>query len=149
MANGKPGRPKGLPKTGGRKVGSVSKKATLVAQKLAQTELSADVTVEAIRRGALADIGDVFTRTGDIKPLHEMTEAQRWMIAGVEVVMKNAAAGDDKVDRILKIKWADRAKYVEMAAKYHALLTDKVEHDVTDALLAKLDRGRARARGDA
>jgi hypothetical protein len=59
--------------------------------------------------------------------------------------MKNAAAGDGVVDRVLKIKLADRSKYVEMAAKYHKLWADlNVAIVPTDELLGKLDAGRLR-----
>jgi hypothetical protein len=148
MAHGKRGAPKGSnlghPKRGGRRKGTPNKVASLAAVKLALTDLTAEVTVEAIRRGALYDVGALFDRAGDLRPLHRLTEAERFMIAGFEVVMKNAAAGDGKIDRVLKVKLAPRDRYVEMAAKYHALLTEKVEHDVTDELLARLDRGRLR-----
>lgn len=187
MADGRPGRPKGLAKTGGRAKGTVNKAVTMASVKLRDTELTAEATVEAIRRGMTGDIGDIFEtepgfqlysrdgpavidaatqkpllvdglpvlewrqgdlmrrwEVGDIKPLHKLTEAQRWLVAGIEVVMKNAAAGDGKVDRVLKIKWADRTKYVELAAKYHALLTEKLDIGVTD-LGAKLDAARLAA----
>jgi hypothetical protein len=114
-------------KTGGRRVGSVNKRATLAAQKLAKTELTADVTVEAIRRGALFDIGKLFDNKGNLRPIHTLTEDERFCIAGVEVIIKNAEAGDGHTDRVHKIKVADRARYVEMAAKYHSLLIEKHE----------------------
>jgi hypothetical protein len=180
MANGKPGRPKGIPKTGGRSKGTPNRVATLAATKLRDAELSAEAAVEGIRRGMLFDIADLHYRedgeelydddgpetgrdaygaqvlawrkgdvkrswkAGDIKPLHELTEAQRWNIAGIEYVMKNAAAGDGQIDRILKLKLSDRTKYVELAAKYHSLLTEKIQLTADDALLARLDRGRER-----
>jgi hypothetical protein len=145
MANGKPGRPKGLPKTGGRKVGTVNKKATLIAAKLAETELSAASTVEAIRRGALYDIGKLFDAQGNLRPIHQLSEDERFCIAGVEVIIKNAEAGDGHTDRVHKIKVSDRARFVEMAAKYYGLLKERVEVDASDALIAALHAGRKRA----
>jgi hypothetical protein len=50
------------------------------------------------------------------------------LIAGFEVVIKNAAAGDGHTDTIHKVKLKDQARYVEMAMKHFGLLTDKVEH---------------------
>lgn len=156
MANGKPGAPKGHPKYGGgSRKGKPNRVTSLAAQKLRDTEMTADATVEAIRRGAFADIGDCFDKAGNLKSLHEMTEAQRWMIAGIEVVMKNAAAGDNQVDRVLKIKWADRSKYVDLAAKYHKLLVEVLDVNVTEvgsrldaARLAAAQRNRKAGKGD-
>lgn len=181
MANGKPGAPKGHRlghvKAGGRVKGTPNKVATFAALKLRDTELSAEVAVEGIRRGMLFDIADLHYQeagqelyeedgpplndgtpalawrkgdvkrvwsVGDMKPLHELTEAQRWNIAGIEYVMKNATAGDGQIDRILKLKISDRTKYVELAAKYHSLLTEKIEISGDAELLAKLDAGRLR-----
>lgn len=112
---------------------------------LRDAELNAENTIEAIRRGAFPDIGALFDDAGNLRPISELTEAERWNIAGLEVVIKNAAAGDGVTDRVLKLKWADRARYVEMAAKYHALLTERIDVNVTD-LGAKLDTARERAR---
>jgi hypothetical protein len=137
---------RGDPKTAGsgRAKGTPNKKTSLQRQKLAAMELDAETTVEAIRRGMTGDIGDLYDAEGNLRPLHELTEAQRWLIAGVEHVMKNAEAGDGKVDRVLKIKWADRAKYVEMAGRIHGLFKDKVEVTVAD-VGAKLNAARLRA----
>ena len=46
------------------------------------------------------------------------------MIVGVEHVMKNAAAGDGIIDRVLKIKLAPRDRYVESqshGSRHHGL----------------------------
>jgi hypothetical protein len=64
------------------------------------------------------------------------------MIAGVEVVMKNAEAG--VVDGVLKITLVPRDRYVEMAAKHFKLLTDVVQATNVDKLNAILEAGRQR-----
>lgn len=107
-------------------------------------ELDAAAVIEQIARGALYDLGDLFDEHGDIKPLHTLTEAQRACIAGMEFVMKNAAAGDGAIDRVLKIKLVDRAKFVDMAGRYHALFRDKLDVTVTE-VGAKLDAARLAA----
>lgn len=109
-------------------------------------ELDAEVVIEQIARGALYDPRNLFDQQGNIKPIHKLTEAEASCIAGFEIVLKNAAAGDGVVDRVLKVKLTDRAKYVEMAAKYHSLLVDKVEVDVNVQLVgSKLDKARLAA----
>jgi hypothetical protein len=82
---------------------------------------------------------------GDLKPIHELTEAQAQNLTGIEVVMKNAVAGDGQIDRVLKYKLAPREKYVELGARYHGMLVDRVEANVNvTAIGSKLDAARAR-----
>jgi len=82
-------------------------------------------------------------QTGDLKPMHELTEAQAQSITSIEVVMKNAVAGDGQVDRVLKIRLAPREKYVELAARHHGMLLDRTETNVNVTVVgAKLDEAR-------
>jgi len=82
-------------------------------------------------------------QTGDLKPMHELTEAQAQSITSIEVVMKNAVAGDGQVDRVLKIRLAPREKYVELAARHYGMLLDRTETNVNVTVVgAKLDEAR-------
>ena len=93
---------------------------------------------------ALGDIRKMFDRDGNIRPITEMDDHEAMMIAGFEVVIKNAAAGDGHTDTVLKIRLRDSSNYVEMAAKHFALLTDVVKVDVERELMDRLARGRMR-----
>ncbi len=132
-------------KTGGKTKGTPNKVSSMASKKLRDMELTADVAVEAIRRGLTADLGDCFDAKGNLRPLHELTEAQRWNISGIEVIRKNAEGGDGHTDIIHKIKWANREKYAELAARYHALLTDRTEFTVDEKAMELLLNGRKRA----
>ncbi len=121
-------RPKGIPKTGGRKPGSLNKRTRAVKERLLREEaLSVESTVEAIRRGQNYDIRRLFTKDGNLKPLHELTEEEAWPIAGFEIIIKNAEAGDGHTDKVAKVKLADRRGYVELAAKHQGMLTERIE----------------------
>ena len=121
---------KGTPKTGGRKPGSVNKRtAALRARLLRDEQLTVESTVEAIRRGQQYDIRQLLDKHGNFKPLHQLTEEEAWCIAGAEVIIKNAKAGDGITDTVLKLKFIDRGRYVELAAKHQGMLTEKVELD--------------------
>lgn len=123
-------RPKGLPKTGGRQKGTTNKAtAILRAALLRDQELTAQHTLEQIRRGMHFDIRQLFDERGNFRSIADLTEAEAAMIAGVEIVKRNITAGDDQIDTVLKIRLVDRAKYVEMAAKHHGLLEEHVTHD--------------------
>lgn len=132
MADGKPGKPKGLPKSGGRVKGTPNRVATMAAVKLAKTELTAEVAVEAIRRGALYDPRKFFDEHGNLRPIHKLSEDEAFAIAGFEVIIKNAKAGDGVTDEIHKVKLVNRERFVEMAAKYHNLLKETLDVNVTE-----------------
>ena len=139
-------RPKGLPKTGGRKKGSINKAIrALRARLLRDEQLTVESTVEAIRRGQQYDIRGLLNDKGNFKPIHELTEEEAWCIAGAEIIVKNAEAGDGHTDRVLKLKFVDRGRYVELAARHQGMLHDKVDVNVTD-VGAKLDAARQLAR---
>jgi hypothetical protein len=121
-------RPKGLSKTGGRKPGSLNKRTAAIRERLLRDEaLTVESTVEAIRRGQQYDIRRLLNEKGQFKPLHELTEEEAWCIAGAEVVLKNAEAGDGHTDKVLKLKFIDRRGYVELAAKHQGMLSEKVQ----------------------
>lgn len=133
-------------KTGGRKPGSLNKRtAAIRARLLRDEELTVESTVEAIRRGQQYDIRGLLDAKGNFKPIHELTEEEAWCIAGAEVIVKNAEAGDGHTDKVLKLKFIDRRGYVELAAKHQGMLVDKLDVNITD-VGAKLDAARLAAR---
>ena len=138
-------RPKGIAKTGGRKPGSLNKATRAIKERLLRDkELSVESTVESIRRGQQYDARRLFTATGSLRPIHELSEEEAWCIAGFEVVIKNAAAGDGHTDTVHKVKLIDRGRYVELAARHQGMLHDKLDVSVTD-VGAKLDAARLAA----
>src|SRR3990167_1566552 len=121
-------RPKGIPKTGGRKPGSLNKRTKAVKARILRDEaLTVEATVEAIRRGQNYDIRRLFDAKGNIRPLHTLSEEEAWCIGGYEIIKKNAEAGDGHIDTVHKVKLIDRGRYVELAAKHQGMLTDRIE----------------------
>ena len=80
-----------------------------------------------------------------VTPIKLTTKDERFPIAGYEIILKNAEAGDGHIDKVLKVKLEERAKYVEMAAKYFGLLVERVELSADDDVMAALQAGRMRA----
>ena len=96
------------------------------------------------------DIRKLFDGHGNLVPVDQLGEHEATMLAGVEVIIKNAASGDGHTDTIHKVKWReDQSRYVEMAAKHFALLTDVVRVEGLDECVRRIqERGRDRnARG--
>lgn len=97
-------------------------------KQLAKAELTADMVKDRLRMLAFQDVRKLFDAQGNLKPLHELDDDAAAMVAGLEVVKKNVAAGDGVVDTVHKVKVVDPVKALEMLAKHYGLLAEKVEH---------------------
>lgn len=115
------------------------------ARQLATADLSAVRVLEELRRVALCDTRGFFTENGDLKPIRDLTADQGAALAGFEVIIKNAKAGDHHTDEIHKIKLWDKPRCLEMLAKHFVLLTDVVKLTTDDENIARLLAGRQRA----
>lgn len=107
-------------------------------------ELTAAVVLEQIRRGACYDARRLFTKDGAYIPLHQLSAEDAFMVAGFEFVTGNLDKGDGQLDRIVKVRLVDRARYVEMAAKYHGLLVERVKLEDDRPLRDKVAAARLR-----
>lgn len=96
-------------------------------RQLDAAELSAVTTLRAIGYQVTGDIRTLFDAAGNLRPIKELSLAEAALIAGFEVVIKNAAAGDGHTDTVHKVKLKDQARFVEMAAKHFGLLTERVD----------------------
>lgn len=114
-------------------------------KQLEKAELTATRTLEEMRRLGFSNIKNLFDAKGDLKPIHELSDEDAACIASLEVIMKNATAGDGKIDRVLKIKVWDKPKVMEMLGKHFALLTERVRIEGDADLIAALQAGRMRS----
>lgn len=94
---------------------------------IATGELSAARVLEEIRRCAFVDLRGFFDEVGNLKPIQALTPDQGSALASVEVVIKNAKAGDNHTDEIHKLKLWDKPRNLEMLAKHFGLLTEKLD----------------------
>lgn len=98
------------------------------AKQLERADLTATRVLEELRRLAFSDVRQLFDNDGNLKPLHTLSAEDSACIAGLEVIIKNAEAGDGKTDKVHKIKIWDKTKTLDSLAKHFGLLTEKVEH---------------------
>lgn len=91
--------------SGPRLLGNVGVSAAIQAKQSQQLE-KAGVTAEMVkaRLSALAfqDIRQLFDAQGNLVPIHQLSDAAAVMVAGLEVIKKNAAAGDGIIDTVHK-----------------------------------------------
>jgi phage terminase small subunit len=105
--------------------------AAVAAGKAVQLDsagLSAARTLEELRRLAFCDLRGFFDADGNLKPIHELTAEHGSALASLEVIIKNAKAGDGVTDTIHKFKVWDKTRALEMLAKHFGLLTERLEH---------------------
>lgn len=102
--------------------------AAKTSQQLQKAELTAQMVKDRLRLLAFQDIRTLFDEDGNLRPLHKLSDDAAAMVAGMEVIIKNAAAGDGITDRVHKIKVVDPVKPLEMLAKHFKLLTEVHEH---------------------
>lgn len=119
--------------------------AGATARQAERAELSAVRVLEEMRRLGFSNVKNLFDENGDLRPIHTLSDEDAACIAGIEVVMKNATAGDGKVDRVLKVKVWDKPKVMEMLGKHFALLVEHVKIEASDEALQALYAGRERA----
>jgi len=97
-------------------------------QQIDRAELTASRTLEEMRRLAFSNVRTLFDANGNLRPIHTLTDEEAACIASLEVIVKNAQAGDGHTDTVHKIKVWDKTRTLEMLGKHFALLTEQVNH---------------------
>lgn len=104
------------------------RKAGAIAAMLKRKELADERWAEEVLRVALQDVRGFYDANGNLIPIKDWTAEQGALVAGMEVIIKNAEAGDGHTDRVLKLKHWDKLRALELWGKYRSLLVDR--HDV-------------------
>jgi len=112
-----------------------------------RAELKAERVLEEIRRVAFSDIRGFFDDKGNLKPVCELTDEQASALADFEIIKKNAEAGDGVIDTVHKIRFWDKVRALELAAKYFGLIRDgmQITVDIGEEIAKALEEGRRRA----
>lgn len=97
------------------------------AKQLQSADLSAQRVLEELGRLALVDARDFYDERGNVKPLSELTASQGAALQSIEVIVKNAKAGDGVTDEIHKIKLWDKPKALDILAKHFGLLKETID----------------------
>lgn len=95
--------------------------------KLEALDFDAQRVIQELGRIAFTDMGGFFDDQGNIKAVKDMTPTQRAQLQSLEVIKKNAAAGDGITDTVYKFKLWDKTKALDTLAKHFGLLVEKVD----------------------
>lgn len=99
-----------------------------------RTQIDADWVLKRLARDATADLADLYTEQGTLKPVHEWPIAWRTgLVAGIETVQERDgedAEGKPVYATVRKVKLLDRTKLVELIGKHVEVgaFKEKVEH---------------------
>lgn len=90
-----------------------------------------DRVLREAARLAYSDVRELFDANGNLRPIHEWPDHLAAAVGSIEVVIKNAEAGDGHTDKVHKIKLWDKPKNIELLFKHLGLLTERLEHSGT------------------
>lgn len=115
--------------------------AQLMQQRNKRTKMSADTVLKRLVDMLDADIADILTDTGDIKPIKDWPAVWRKSIASFEI-----AVVDENVT-VKKVKLLDKLRVLELVGKHVDVnaFRDRVQVDVNISLADKLAAARKRA----
>ena len=112
------------------------------AEKLARNKLTADRVLEEYRRLAFTDIRKFFDAHGNLIPVQDLGDEEAAALASMEVIIKNAKAGDGHTDEVHKFKLWDKTRALEALAKHFALVKNRLEVSGWNKLSAQLNHAR-------
>lgn len=98
-----------------------------------------------VGRLAYSNVQDLYDDDGRLRPVKEWPEDIARAVSGIEVVRGNVDKGDGKFDQVLKIRLHPKGERLQDLMKHHGQLTDKVQLEASDDLMALLLEGRRRA----
>lgn len=111
----------------------------LIAERSQRTEITADRVLREVARIGLSDVRRLFTKTGTMKPIHELDDDTAAAVASVEVMEEFSGRGEDRVlvGHVKKIKLWDKNSAAEKLMK-HLGLFEKDNAQGADALRSVL-----------
>ncbi|MEX6144617.1 MULTISPECIES: terminase small subunit [Providencia] len=117
--------------------------AQLMQQRNKRKKLDADSVLERLVNMLDADIADILTNTGDIKPISEWSPIWRKSVSAFDII------DIDGDTRIKKVKLLDKVKILELVGKHVDVnaFRERYQVDVTISLADKLAAARKRAAG--
>lgn len=118
-----------------------------LAARAQRVQIDADWVLKRLHSEATADLADLYTEGGDLKPVHEWPEVWRTgLVAGVETVRERDGADEDgrpQYATVRKVKLLDRTRLVELIGKHVGVgaFRDRVEHTGKDGapLVARVE----------
>lgn len=117
-------------------------------ERIARLEIDADWVLKRLAQDATADLAELYTEAGTLKPVHEWPLPWRTgLVAGIETVQERDgedADGNAVYATVRKVKLLDRTKMVELIGRHVTVgaFKDKLEIEATVVGLAERMRAQ-------
>ena len=105
---------------------------------------SAENTLKMLQRTIMFDPRTMFDSDGNLRPVPTLKDDEAFALAGVDVAIRNLAAGDGVQDRVFKIKWSDRLTAIALAMRHFGLITPQVDVNINIGVSERLNQARSR-----
>lgn len=114
-----------------------------LAPAVAKARMSRDRVLAVVGDGLNWDPADAYNADGSFKAIRDMPPDVRRQIAGIDI--EEIKAGQLVIGHTKKVRFLNRNESVQMAARVHKLLVDKVEVQGATGRADRLRRARERA----
>lgn len=111
-----------------------------------RTQIDAAWMLKRLADEAEADVADLYTEAGGLKPIHEWPKIWRQgLVAGLDIEQIKGPDGSVAGD-LVKIKLSDRIRRLELIGKHVSVnaFQEVVQHKGLEGLAARLDRAKKR-----
>lgn len=119
-----------------------------VREKLLQKiEIDAEKVLQGIAQVAFFDVRKFFSADGSLKAISDLDQATAFALKGLDVEKLFHHFGKGQAEEkgtITKVRFADRLEALELLGRHLKLFTDKLEITDSQAIVQKLQQGRAR-----
>jgi phage terminase small subunit len=129
------GTPGSADTMGARLLRNVQVQAALAekrAERAARQQIAADKVFREWARLAFSDIGQLYDRDGNLKPIHELPEEARALIASVEIEERFEGTGKNRrvVGQTKKVKLWSKTQALDSLAKHLGMLNEPVSPQI-------------------
>ena len=111
-----------------------------------KTQIDAEWVLRRLAEEAEADVADLYTESGGLKPVHEWPKIWRQgLVAGIEIEQVKGPDGS-VAGEVAKVKLSDRVKRLEMIGKHVRVnaFQEVVQHKGLEGLADRLARAKKR-----
>lgn len=111
-----------------------------IAARAEKTGLTAELIIAELLHIARVDIGALYDDTGALKPIHDIPEAARRAIGGIDMdeLWEGQGADREQVGITKKVKLLDKIRALELLGKHLKLFVDRMDVTSNGLSLAEL-----------
>lgn len=123
------------------------KLSALTSNRLEKLDISAERVLQGIAQVAFFDVRKFFNADGSLKAVADLDERTAFALKGLDVEKLFHHFGKGQAEEkgtITKVRFADRLEALEMLGRNLKLFTDKLEITDAQAIVERLQQGRAR-----